>query len=121
MKHFILNILQAQDLIKIPVELRDIEIELSAEEKLLIEAFQKEMSEPITKVVPPLITQETRIKKNYNKTVEKDDEKRDEQNDENEQNRNEEHFERAKPIQQKVKREFKVITDEERPLEVVEG
>ena len=106
-------------MIRIPAELKNAEIELSIEEKNMLEAFGKEMSKPIIKTTPSAPIQDITNKKLYFKASEKEVERKN--GSENEEIHNEEKSERVKPVVQKVKREFRVITDEERPLEVTEN
>ncbi len=108
-------------MIKIADELLVGEIELSAEEKEMIEAFEKEMKKPTMR--PVTTTKEA--KKSSESVVAASPGKGNSksQNDENEIPDEEkpilgERQENGMLERAKIKREFKVMTDEERPAEM---
>lgn len=105
-------------MIRIPDELLINEIELSSEEKEMIDAFEKEMKKPSLK---PAATKEAKkssesvvaASPGKGNKIQNDDETPDEEKPILGERQENVKLERAK-----VKREFKVMTDEERPSEM---
>ena len=109
-------------MIRIPDELTSGEIELTFEEKEMIEVFEKEMKKPTMK---PTLT--TEAKKSSESVVAASPGKGDKRQDDCQDEEKAVLIERQENVKTqglervKVKREFKVMTDEERPTEIVDS
>lgn len=103
----------------IPEEIQTLEIELTDDEKRMIATFEKEISKPVIKPSvpvskPPASKGESHISETEKKTSEQKG--LDELIKEN--GEIEESQDRARTNAPKAKREFRVITDEERPQDL---